>query len=76
MRLKEWLIKNNVSYQKLADAVGSNCRVLHRWAHQDIPQCILIASRIVEVTNGEVTVQDLAEEYLRGKKLNNKKNSN
>lgn len=65
MRLKDYMIKNGISYQKLSDAVGSNPRVLHRWAHADIPSAILVAYNIVEATNGEVSLKDLAGEYLR-----------
>ena len=59
MNLKNWLIENNISYEKLSAAVGSNPRVIHRWANFDIPNSLIVAYNIVKVTNGEVGLDDL-----------------
>ena len=75
MRLKEWMQKNRVSYQKLADAVGSTPRALHRWSLQDAPSSVYIAYNIVKATKGEVTLEDLAQEYLDSEKFHNNEDS-
>jgi hypothetical protein len=76
MSLDEYMTKYNITFNEFCKSVDSNLKVIWRWRNGDIPISLVTAYNIVEATNGEVTLKDLAESGLKSKKFKAHENSN
>lgn len=61
MKLRDYMVREKLTYQAVADAVGVNVAQIHRWANGTTMPPIRQTARLAKVTNGEVTANDFMD---------------
>ena len=64
MRLRVWLVQNRVKQRELADALRISKAMASKYVNGISWPSARIFRGIIDFTNGEVTCEDIIDEYL------------
>lgn len=69
MRLREWMNRENHTAQTLGIELGAPMRSVEKWTRGERFPRLDMAHKIIQVTNGEVSGNDLIAEQIQRSKM-------
>ncbi len=69
MRLREWMNKENHTAQTLSEELGASKRNVEKWSRGERLPRSEMAFKIIQLTNGEVSGNDLIAQQVQRNKM-------